>query len=66
MNGAPDSVRQPGSRFLLRYAVAAIVVEPGSEYGVLLPESGNMLLQQADVLAFDKQQGNTDDRYCSQ
>ena len=62
MDATPDSVRQSGS-FLLRHLAAAVVVEPGPEHGVLLPETGNMLLQQADVLAFDEKHGNADDRY---
>ena len=58
----PGSVRRPGSRFLLRHEAAAIIIELRPEHGVLLPETGNILLQQVDVLAIDEQQGNTDDR----
>ena len=63
MNALPDSVRRPGSRFLLHYEAAAVVVELRPERSILLLETGNMLLQQVDVLVFNEQQGNTDDRY---
>lgn len=67
MKAIPDSVRGSGRCFLLRHeAAAAVAVELCPERGVLLPETAHVLLHQVDVLAFDEQQGNTDNRYARQ
>ena len=60
------SVNRPGGRFLLRLETTPIVVELRPEHGVLLLKTGNILLQQLNVLAFDEKQSATNNRYGSQ
>jgi len=51
---ASSSVNRSGGRFLLRLETTPIVVELRPEHGVLLLKTGHILLQQLNVLTFNK------------